>query len=131
MSKYKISIFIAITPIIIFLVFWIGTILYTEILTFQHGDTFRIIVEEDTWYEGFGDIGKIKVLSYSDTSARVYCVWINRSNGIEGIEAESRLGGAILKFEKVDGKWRIIESETEWIWSSTGSADGFMWPYIR
>ncbi len=56
-----------------------------------------------------------KVLSYSDSFAKVYYI--------------SDYSKDLILFEKEDGKWNRIEWRT--VWSKTGSADEFFWPYYR
>lgn len=55
-----------------------------------------------------------KVLSYSEEEAEVFYV-----SGT----------GDLITFEKTDGGWHQKEWKT--IWSTSGSADGFYWPYYR
>lgn len=54
-----------------------------------------------------------KVLDYSDTSARVYYVGVNRETG------------NVIWFIMKDGNWGLDKWHT--VWSKTGSADGFIW----
>lgn len=95
--------------------FWVGSILKCEILTLLHGQQF-LGLQEQTHMLGESDY--LKVLDYSATAARVYYVSSNSS------------GGDILKFTKQDGNWTFSEWEKT-VWSNSGSADDFMWPYIR
>lgn len=97
------------------LLFWAASIVKCEILTFQYGEQFEEIYKENTM---MGEIDYLKILNYSDSSARVYYVSKNRS------------GGDILIFAKKNGQWFYDRWETT-VWSKMGSADGFVWPYIR
>jgi hypothetical protein len=63
------------------------------------------------------DIEYFKVMEYSKTSAHVYYVTKNRTSA------------DLFTFSKKDGQW-VIEKWTT-IWSRSGSADGFIWPYYR
>lgn len=112
MKKVK---YIFIIPVICFLLFWAGAIIKCEILTYLHGTEFTTLYKET---HILGEQEYLKVLNYSDTSARVYYVGI-----------ENR-GGAVLLFVKKDGQWTFDKWGRE-IWSKSGSADGFVWPYIR
>ena len=56
-----------------------------------------------------------KVLNYSNEKARVYY--------------RDENGGDIIFFECIDGKWIMHEWDT--VWAKGGSADGFIWPYVR
>ncbi len=38
--------------------------------------------------------------------------------------------GDILTFSKVDETWELEHNGWETVWSKTGSADGFIWPYF-
>lgn len=98
-----------------FLVFWIGSVLRCEILTMRYGKLFEEIYRENTM---MGEIDYLKVLDCRETSARVYYV------------SEHRSGGDILTFELQDGQW-VYAGWERTVWSRTGSADGFLWPYIR
>ena len=95
--------------------FWVGSILKCELLTSQYGQQF-VGLQEQTHM--LGELDYLKVLDYSASAARVYYVGSNRS------------GGDILKFTKQDGDWTYLEWEKT-VWSKSGSADAFMWPYIR
>ena len=76
-----------------------------------HGDEFLSFKEVNT-------ASKFKILTYSSDFARIYCVNYNKSNG------------SVYNFVKKDGVW--IYNQWEDIgWSKYGTADGFIWPYIR
>lgn len=96
--------------IIFFVLFWLSSLLKCEINTYKHSEEFRYI----------GDIGdkngNIKVLNYNDNFARVY--WTGKYNG------------NIFTYIKHNNNW-FFESWERTVWSSSGSADGFVWPYIR
>lgn len=101
--------------IIVVLFIWVISILKCEILTWQYGSQFETAYRENTM---MGDVDYLKVLEYSESSARVYYVSKNRS------------GGDVLIFSKQNGLWKYDKWE-QTVWSKTGSADGFIWPYIR
>lgn len=107
----KIIIRVIIIAMISLSVFWLGTIIKCEIVTALHGNEFLSFEEVST-------ASKYKILSYSNDFARVYCVNFNKSNG------------SVHNFIKQDGNWVYNEWETGG-WSKTGTADGFIWPYIR
>ena len=106
---------IIIVLILCVIAIWGFSITYCEILTHFHGKEFAAVYRENTM---MGEIDYLKVLDYSDATARVYYVSRNRS------------GGDILVFVKKDGQWKYEKWEKT-VWSKTGSADSFMWPYIR
>jgi hypothetical protein len=59
-----------------------------------------------------------KIISYSDDFARIYCITKNRESG------------TIHNFIKENNEWKYNQWEGGG-WSKSGSADGFVWPYIR
>ena len=130
-SKSKIIVLILLAPVGMFITFWVGSIIHAEILTFRHGYKFEEIhYEEPRIYNSIGALEYLKVLSYSETTARVYFVTVNRCGGLAFSEIGDRLGGHIFIFSNEDGHWEVAEQERV-VWSKTGSADGFLWPYIR
>jgi len=116
MGRIKMKKRIIIILLVVLLIFpfaWFVSIINCEVLTFLHGDEF--------WegYEATNMLDKIdylKVLDYSNTKARVYYVGMGRSSG------------DVIRFEKNNNKWEIDEWDT--VWSSTGSADAVIWPYV-
>ena len=123
---------LALVPALIFTLIWGGSMIYHEILTFQHGHTFKEIVaaEEDIQNMYGSNVGFIKVLDLSDTFAKIYHVGINRSGGISDSRIGARLGGEVFHFEKTDGDWSLILWDTVWS-GAGGNADGFVWPYFH
>lgn len=105
MKKYLLITLLLIT------IYWLGSIVRCEIVTKQHGDEFMMFQEVST-------ASKFKILTYEDDFARIYCVNFNESNG------------SIHNFIKEDGIWKYNAWEGGG-WSKSGSADGFIWPYIR
>lgn len=96
-------------PIII----WLSALLRCEILTFMHYKEFNTIYQENTM---MGEIDYLKILEYSDSSARVYYV------------SKNRAAGDILLFIKENNKWLYSKWEKT-VWSATGSASDIIWPY--
>ncbi len=95
-----------------FLAVWLGSMLVVEIRTAHYGDQFqdgylqtRMLPKPD----------KLYVLSYSESRAKVYYV----SDG----------GGNVLSFVKSRDAWHMFSWDT--IWSSSGSASGYIWPYFH
>ena len=77
-----------------------------------HGDEFETVYKENTM---IGEIDYLKVLDYSDTSARVYYVGVDKAGGDEVI------------FFKRGGGWFVEKWYT--IWSGRGgSASNVIWP---
>lgn len=103
---------IKIVLIIIILVLLIFPYLKAEYLTARFGSQFYGLEQETRM---LGPAKYYKVLSYSNSYAKVYYI--------------SDYSRDLILFEKEDGNWNRIEWRT--IWSKTGSADEFCWPYYR
>lgn len=96
-------------------IIWLAAFLKCEILTHQYGGEFAETYRENTM---LCEPEYWKVLEYNEDFARVYYV------------GEGRCYGNILRFKKVNGTWKYDLWEAT-VWSKTGSADGYVWPYIR
>jgi len=106
-------IYIQLTIIVLFSLIWIGSIIKIEIDTYRYGSEFAHLYKETT----ITHVDFLKVLDYSDTSARVYFV--------------SKGGtGDIISATNQEGKWVFEKWETT-VWSASGNANGFVWPYIH
>ncbi|HWR23970.1 MAG TPA: hypothetical protein VN366_10910 [Feifaniaceae bacterium] len=95
------------------ILFWAASCARCEILTLLHGQEFKDAYKEDTMLR---EQNNWKVLDYSPAYARVYYV--------------DEYGGVILGFTRQGDQWIFAKWE-ETVWSKTGSASEFMWPYIR
>ena len=95
-------------------VFWGVSIIRCEYLTAKYGFQFGDLYSEHTSLSH----DYLKILDYSDNKAVVYYV-------------ERGEGGDVLCFERETGEsdWHFVCWRT--IWSRTGSASEFVWPYIR
>lgn len=101
--------------IITFFVIWFFSIIKCEILTQLHGREFS----KGYWETNMiGRCDYLKVINYSSDSAKVYYV-----------ETKVYGYGDLLSFKKINDSWIIEKWET--IWSKYGSADDFIWPYLR
>lgn len=104
------------TVIVIFIII-VLTILFfpyikSEYLTLKYGKEFEGLEKQTNM---LSDSSYYKVLDYSENKARVFYV------------SDS---GDIIVFQKnPQGEW--IYQSWDTIWSKSGSADGFMWPYYR
>jgi hypothetical protein len=106
---------IALVMVIAFPIFiWGAAITRCEILSFQHWKEFEGLGEKST--NMISKAETVKVLEYNNMSARIYY--------------KNYYGGNILRFIKQDEKWVFTKWEKT-VWSRTGSADDFIWPYIR
>ncbi len=109
----KILIIISIVLVSFFVLLWIGSLLKCEILTYKHRCEFADLYQQTNMID---DVDFLKVIDYSDTTAQVYYV----SKGTFGI---------LMIFNKEKNEWLVENWRT--VWSEVGSADGFLWPYIR
>jgi len=117
MKKLKITLLIIIFA---FVLFWTASIAVCEYNTYKYGEIFRNTKIHDIGGEGYLYDCKIKVLNYNDDYAKVYAVFENDLNEV----------GLLYCFTKNDaGNW--IFDNYDAVYSKTGSADGFIWPYIR
>lgn len=86
-----------------------------EFLTATHGDEF---VTGHLQTRMIDEIEYLKVMKYSPHEAEVYYV------------EEGKTAGHLIEFTKDDaGNWKYVEWAT--VWSMSGSASGFIWPYYR
>ena len=105
--------------IILFLVYWGGSILKCEILTYRCGHEFEAKI-----YDMVGETEYLKVLKYSpyyaESYAFVYYVSKNRTCGKVYLFDYSH--------ERLE--WEFVNNGVT-VWSKDGSTNGFVWPYIR
>jgi len=113
MKKLK---YIPLVIIILFLVFWLISVIKVELLTWKHVSEFAIPDEVIAWT---GEWNNTKVIDYTNDYARVY-------NNF-GSHLKSGAAGFSTNFTKENGTWEY----ESWgaVWSSYGSADDFVWPY--
>jgi len=99
----------------VFLLFWFVSIVRVEFLTFRHGAEFTL-PDDIAWY--VGTLDSIKVLEYTERSARVY-FYTRRGIGFDVHFVRSRSeSGWLLE------TWRTV-------WSYTGTAGSYVWPYYH
>lgn len=112
----KKHIFIIIVCILAFLALLLIFLPYikAEILTLKYGQQFE---NEYSQTNMIDDIEYMKIIEYSDTHAEVFYVTGNHETG------------ELMIFEKKDEDWVYVYWNT--VWSKTGSADNFLWPYYR
>ena len=117
MKIFKKTILILILALVIpFAVKWTVDIIKCEMLTKEYGGEYVDIVLEDMDCER---LAKIKVLEYSDNFAKIYYV-------LNHYKTMKPAYGFLVEIK--DGKRTGSE---HCVWSSMGSADGFIWPYGR
>lgn len=88
--------------------------LKAEYLTSRYGDMFEYEYHQSGMIT---EIEYFKVISYSNGNATIFYVLKNHSAGV------------CMNFRKEHKSWQV----TNWqvIWSTSGSADKFFWPYYR
>lgn len=92
---------------------WGGSLMYCEVLTYKHKNEFSSQYHQTNV---LNRIDYLKVIRYQEDFAKIYYVSKGES-------------GSIIEFEQKEDGWEILGWKT--VWSKYGSADGFIWPYIR
>ena len=111
MIKIKKSVLIIIVCVSLLLILFVPYI-KAEILTMKYGDEFDGLQKQTNMRS---NAEYYRVLSYSHDTAKVFYV-----SG----------SGDLLTFKKdATGAWKYSEWKT--IWSNSGSASEFMWPYYH
>lgn len=91
---------------------WGSSYIKCEINTSKYGEIFKEVLNSENDYD---TTGKIKVIKYSENSAKIYLVSKNINMGLN----------FVIKYKR---KMKRISDKVIW---SQGSADEFIWPYIR
>ena len=97
---------------------WIICILHCEVLTYRYAS--NEIIQTINEYIGEDDLDQIKLLEFKDLS---YCIVYakNDNSGHKFI--------LLYNMHNDIHKWRVVYWET--VWSKSGSADEYIWPYLR
>ena len=105
-------------------IFWLISIVPIWIRTAQFGHEFTYHYRQ-TLFPPYGFPDRMRVMSYSDDVAVVYY------SARRGPAGELPCGGlgVLITFTMVNDEWILYRWEV--IWSASGSADGFIWPFIR
>ncbi len=111
MKKHKKSfIIILVCAIIMFILFF--PYFKAEFLTLKYGNEFNDLQKQTNMLT---DADYHKVISYSKDTAKVFYV--------------SGSGDLMIFKKDSNGNWKLSNWET--VWSDSGSASGFMWPYYH
>lgn len=103
--------------LILFIVFICASYLNVEVLTYKYGMQFKDLYNASGWIES---CSLYKVFKYADDEAEVYYEAFNPN--------KKKVSATFMyHFKRVDDKW-ILDS-WKCIWSQTGNADEFIWPY--
>lgn len=96
--------------------FWLSSLAICEYDTAQHGEEFRGGVIHDIGGVRTLETEKIKVVRYHQSEAEVYTT--------------DSQGGNLYWFQRdSEGKW--VYTAWDSVWSTTGNADDYVFPYIR
>ncbi len=122
MMKKKISIAVAICVVIPVFI-WGGALVKNGILTATHKEEIENLqfleaeepLPEFDWY---------RITSYSDSTIKIY--YVNTYD--KGTDREYNVGGEITFCKKADG-WYHTDLAESILWSGSGSADHYIWPY--
>ena len=106
---------IALVSLAALVIVWIASLLICENLTMRFGEQFEELYQD---YTMISEVDYLKVLKYNDIYAEVYYVTKGAC-------------GNIVWFSRNDSQsaWSCVCWDT--IWSTSGSAEGLVWPYIR
>ena len=108
---------IAVVLIMLILEPWIASLTYCEILTAKFSNRDLVTVCESN--DMIGSIDTLKVLEKNPRYLKVY--------------VRNKQGGHVMLLENNKNasyeQWKVKDWWT--IWAKHGSADGFIWPYIR
>lgn len=110
-SRKKVIIAVA-AILLVFLMVIFFPYIKAEYLTWRHGEEFAGLELQTNM---LGEAEYFKVLTYSEQEASVFYV--------------SDTGDLMTFVKDEEGNWARESWKT--IWSKTGSADGFYWPYYR
>ena len=114
MKKRKGILLLSLLIICLLFFFWLASYVKCEILTKKYSYLFSESYRE---YTMLSDVETVKVLSFNELYAKVYYITADRGSG------------NIISFTNQQGQW--IAEKWQTVWSKTGSADGFVWPYFR
>lgn len=103
--------------LVVFLLFWLGSVAYAGILTALYADEFTDYEKMNyDFLHAWDDPANIRVLHYGGNEATVYFY--------------THSGGEKIKFVRGQDGW--VYREMLAIWSRQGSADDyFIWPYFK
>lgn len=98
------------------LAFWLGSLAACEYDTWRYGGQFREVMVHDIGGERFLTDETLKVLQYGETQAEIYATGFGCGN--------------LYWFKRAPGQeW--VNTGWDTVWSRSGNADRYVFPYIR
>lgn len=134
MKKHKKILIIVLIVLIPLMIYLFTPYFMADILTKKYGADFLSLYSENGFYN---DIEYLKVFQYRNEKVKM--VYFDKDNlkkkwdilnddyAVVLYIEENHSSASLFIFYDVDGKWEL--SSWDVVWSYSGTADGFMWPY--
>ena len=133
--KKRISVSLVILSVLILLFIYIFKPYFlVNDLTEKYGSEFLELYGENGFYN---DIEYLKVFQYRDEKADIYCLDNDRLEkelrslgndyAVVLYIEENHSSASLFIFCDENGQWKLLNWNL--IWSASGTADGYMWPY--
>lgn len=134
MKKSKKIVMISVIFLLLFLTYLFTPYVMVDVLTAKHGAEFSALYSVNGFYH---DIEYLKVFQYRDE--KVDLAYLDKNGLRRELEVlnddcavvlyieENHSSAALFIFHDEDGKWEL--SSWDVVWSHSGAADGFIWPY--
>lgn len=129
----KLRVYVAII-IALFLIYLAVPYFQAGHLTKKYGTEFLDLYSENGFYD---NIEYLKVFQYRDEKTNLYYLDddrlkeelrdLGRDYAVVLYVEENHSSASLFIFYDEDGQWKL--SSWNLIWSTSGTADGFMWPY--
>lgn len=104
--------YIIITILILSIVLIAFPYIKVEIHSYMYADEFKDIINENSM---FNDYEYYKVMNYKKYNAEILCI------------AKNHTASFLIYFDKQEGSWYL--DDWKCVWSKSGTADGFIWPF--
>jgi len=117
------NLLIFLSPILVLLLIWGGSLLHNYILTVKYSDVMDSMVLSNE--KDFKEPSYERIISYSEDEIITYCVLEFDESTI----LHSAIGGTVTYTRKSDGRWSCSTFLAGVLWSTHGTADDVIWPY--
>lgn len=134
MKKYKKVFIIVIIVLLPFLIYFLIPYLEVNILTSKYGAEFSSLYSKNGFYN---NIEYLKIFQYRGEKVDMVYLYkddlkkeldvLNDDYAVVLYIEENHSSAALFIFYDANGEWEL--SSWDVIWSFSGTADGFMWPY--